>query len=99
MCRLFSCIPVLKVFIFKKKVSRDEGSDFYYDPCPELLHYTLLTGLQGKGEGISSTHHYHSDTLHRHLDINRTITAESSSLQIGSSRTRTGNLWFPSPSY
>ena len=38
------------------------------------------------------------DFLDRYLDISRPITAESSPLQIGSSRTRTGNLWFPSVS-
>ena len=31
-----------------------------------------------------------------HLDISRVITAESSPLHIAGSRTRTGNLWFPS---
>ena len=36
--------------------------------------------------------------VHRHLDISRVITAESSPLHIASSRTRTGNLWFPSAS-
>ena len=33
--------------------------------------------------------------LLRHLDISRAITAESSPLYIGTSWTRTGNLWFP----
>ena len=56
----------------------------------------LTTGLQGKGEGISLTLHYHFHSLHRYLDISREITAESSPLHIGSSRTRTGNLWFGS---
>ena len=36
--------------------------------------------------------------LYRHLRISRAITAEGSPLHIGSSRTRTGNLWFPSAS-
>ena len=36
--------------------------------------------------------------LHRHLDISRAITAESSPLRISCSRNRTGNLWFPSAS-
>ena len=53
--------------------------------------------LQGKGEGISLTLHYHFHSLHRYLDISREITADSSPLHIGSSRTRTGNLWFGSP--
>ena len=55
-----------------------------------------ITGLQGKGEGISLTPHFHP--LHRHLGITRTTTAESSPLSVASSRTRTGNLWFPSAS-
>ena len=56
---------------------------------------TRITGLQGKGEGISLTPHYHLHPLHRHLDISREITAESSSLHITS---LTGNLWFLSTS-
>ena len=60
--------------------------------------HSRITGLQGKGEGISVTPHYHFHPLHRHLDISRAITAESSPLHIASSRTRTGNLWFPSAS-
>ena len=59
-------------------------------------NHLRITELQGKGKGISLTSHYHFHPLHRHLDINRAITAESSHLHIGSSRTRTGNLWFPS---
>ena len=55
-----------------------------------------ITGLEGKGEDISLTPHYHFHLLHRHLDISRAITEEISPLDIVSSRTRTGNLWFPS---
>ena len=36
--------------------------------------------MQGKGEGISLTPHYHFHPLHRQLDISRAITAESSPL-------------------
>ena len=43
----------------------------------------------GEGEGISLTPHYHFHPLHRHLDISRAITAESSPLHIASSQTRT----------
>ena len=56
--------------------------------------YSQITGLQGKGETISLTPHYHFQPLHRHLDISQAITVESSPLHIASSRTRTGNLWF-----
>ena len=64
-----------------------------------LFHeHSRITGLQGKGEGIPLTPHYHFHPLHRHLDISRAITAESSPLHITSSRTWTGNIWFPSAS-
>ena len=54
--------------------------------------HSRITGLQGKGESISLTPHYHFHPLHRHLDINQAITAESSPLHIGSNRTQTGKL-------
>ena len=60
--------------------------------------HSRFTGQQGKGEGIYLTPRYHFHPLHRHLDISRAITAESSPLHIAGSRTRTGNLWFPSAS-
>ena len=60
--------------------------------------HSRFTGQQGKGEGIYLTPLYHFHPLHRHLDISRAITAESSPLHIAGSRTRTGNLWFPSAS-
>ena len=59
--------------------------------------HSRITGLQAKGESISLTPHYHFHRLHRHFDISRAITAESSSLHIASSRSRTEN-WFPSAS-
>ena len=40
--------------------------------------HSRITGLQEKGEDISLTPHYHFHPLHRHLDISRVITAESS---------------------
>ena len=61
-----------------------------------LLHdHSQITGLQGE-RAFLVTPHYHFHPLHRHLGIRRAITAESSPLHIGSSPTRTGNLWFPS---
>ena len=63
-----------------------------------FYEHSRITGLQGKGEGISLTPHYHFHPLHGHLDISQAITAESSPLHTGSSPTRTGNLWFPSAS-
>ena len=52
----------------------------------------------GEGESIYLAPLYHFHLLHRHLDISRTITVESSHLHITSSRTRTVVLWFPSAS-
>ena len=60
--------------------------------------HSRITGLKGKAESISLTPHYHFHPPHRHLDVSRVITAESSHLHIASSRTRTGNLWLPSAS-
>ena len=58
-----------------------------------------LQGSRGRGEAISLIPLYHFHPLQRHLDISRAITAESSTLYIACSRTRTGNLWFPSASH
>ena len=61
--------------------------------------HSRITELQGKGGGgISLTPHYHLHLLHSHLDISRAITAESSPLDIASSRSQTGNLRFASAS-
>ena len=66
---------------------------FFFSMWVFFHEHSRITGLEGKGEGVSLTPHYHFDPLHRHLDISRAITAESSPLHIASSRTRTG---FPS---
>ena len=71
---------------------------FFFSIWVFFHNHSRTTGLQGKEESISLTLHYHFHTLHRHLDITRAITAETSPLHIGSNRTRTGNLWFPSAS-
>ena len=71
---------------------------FFFSIWVFFHEHSRITGLQEKGEGIYLTPHYHFHPLHRHLDISRVITAESSPLHIGSSRTRIGNLWFPSTS-
>ena len=71
---------------------------FFFSIRVFFLDHSRNTGLQGEGEGISLTSHYHFHPLHRHLDISRAITAESSPLHMAGRRTRTGNLWFPSAS-
>ena len=60
-----------------------------------LLSRTFINNRTAeKGGGRSVVPHYHFHPLHRHLDISRAITAESSPPHIASRRTRTGNLWF-----
>ena len=46
--------------------------------------HSQITVLQGKGEGIPLTPQYHFHPLHRHLDISREFTAESSHLHVAS---------------
>ena len=71
---------------------------FFFSMQVFFHEHSRITGLQEKGECISLTPHYHFYPLHRHLDISWAITTESSPLCLVSSRTRTGNLWFPSAS-
>ena len=52
MCRLFPCIPILKVFIFLKKVSCDEGSRFYHVSCPRQQQKTLLVQRRQSHSGF-----------------------------------------------
>ena len=61
---------------------------FFFSTWVFFHEHSRITELQGKAEGIPLTPHYHFHPLHRHLDITRTITAESSLLHIASSRTR-----------
>ena len=72
-------------------------SFFFFSIWVFFHEHSRSTGQQGKGEGIYLTPLYHFHPLHRHLDISRAITA-GSPLHIAGSRTRTGNLWFPSAS-
>ena len=72
-----------------------------FDPCFDAqffflsrISFTNINDFQdsiGKGEAISLIPLQHFYPLHRHSDISRAITAESSPLHIASSRTRTGN--------
>ena len=71
---------------------------FFFFTWVFFHNHSQFTGQQGKGEGISLTPFYYFHPLHRYLDISWAITAESSPLRIGSSRARTGNLWFPNAS-
>ena len=89
--RLYSTVPMRKIAV-RKNLTIFSIWTFFHE-------HSRITGLQGKGEDISLTPHYHFHPFHRHLDISRAITAESSPLHIASSRTRTGNLWFSSASH
>ena len=60
---------------------------------------TIHDSQHSRGSGaISLTPLYHFHPIHRHLDISREVTADSSRLHIANSRNRTGNLWFPNAS-
>ena len=90
-------ITLFLVSIFKtySSVSKTDVFFFYLG----FLSWTFTNHrTAGEGVGISLTPHYHFHPLHRHLDISRAITAESSPLHIASSRARTRNLWFLSAS-
>ena len=85
--------------IFFNRTPPDDCFFFFFFSIWVFFHeHSRFTGQQGKGDGIYLTPLYHFHPLHRHLDISRAITAESSPLHIAGSRTRTGNLWFPSAS-
>ena len=76
---------------------RKLATDFFFFFYLGFLSRTFtIHRTAGEGGGIYLTPLYHFHPLRGHLDIGRTITAESSHLRIASSRTRTGNLWFPS---
>ena len=88
--RLFSDFSELRPNTTKYK--------FFFSLWVFFHNHSRIIGLQGKGEDISLTPHYHCHPLHKQLDISGAITAGSSPLHIGSSRTQTGNIWFPSAS-
>ena len=71
---------------------------FFFFYLGFLSRTFTIRGTAREGEGIYLTPLYHFHPLHRHLDISRAITAESSPLHIAGSRTRAGNLCFPSAS-
>ena len=91
----FRAVGISEAIGNSQDVTKKVESRFFY--IWVLFHdHSPITGLQEKGEGISLTSLYHFHPLHRHRDISRAITVESSPLHIDSSQTQTGNLWFPS---
>ena len=83
-------------FVFTSMV--DTFPTFFFFSIRIFMTIHESQDCRGKGDGISLTPHYYFHPLHRHLDISRAITAESSPLHIGSSQTQTENLWLPSTS-
>ena len=67
---------------------------FFFSIWVFFQERSQFTEQQGKEEAPV----YRLHPLHRHLDISWAITVENSPLHIASSRTLTGNLWFPSAS-
>ena len=94
---------VMKVMLYEiclltAKFEMEIRETLFFSVWVFFHNHSRITGLQPKGESIPLTPHYPFHPFHRHLDISWAITAESSPLHIGSSRIRTGNLWFPSAS-
>ena len=73
-------------------------SRLFFYPGFSSRGFTIHSTAGERGEAISLTPLYNLQMPHRYLDINRVVTAASSALHMTSSRTRTGNLWFPSAS-
>ena len=89
----FAKLEICWVPILLWQVSAKIGSVFCLSAF--LLHdHSQITGLQGKGGGISLTHHYHFHSHHRYLEISWTITADSQPLHIASNRTQPKNPSF-----
>ena len=88
LCLIWHKIPCLKlIYLQIQAASRIEVAIcffyfyFYYFSTWVFFHeHSRFTGQQRKGEGIYLTPLYHFHPLHRHLDISRAITAESSPL-------------------
>ena len=84
---------------FYRKSTAERYSYFYFLSGFFFHEHSRFIGQQGKGKTLylSPLCHFHPPL--RHLDISQAITAESSPLHIVSSRTRTGNPWFPNASH
>ena len=88
-CTLRALVPrktyALRVFVPHVPVL------FFFSIGVFIQEHSRITGLQRKGKGITLTPHYHFHPLHRHLEINRTITVDSSPLHIASSPIQTAH--------
>ena len=82
---LYNTFTVPEPHKFEQNKTRATGTDYehlFFSIWVFFHDHSWTTGLQGKGEGISLTPHYHFHLLHRHLDISQVITVESSPLHI-----------------
>ena len=97
-----------KNWLRKSLCKKYDAQYFIFGTCPHIYIFFFylgflsqtftIHGTAGEGGGYLFNSSLPLPPLHRHLDISRAITAESSPLHIAGSRTRTGNLWFPSAS-
>ena len=88
---------VTSEFIMQNKLQYKDHSDFFFLQSFLSRPFTNhRTAEEGRGYFFSSSLSLHP--LHRQLNISRAVTARRSPLHLGSSWTRTGNLWFPSAS-
>ena len=82
---LFNTFTVPESHKFEQNKTRATGTGYehlFFSIWVFFHDHSRTTGLQGKGEGISLTPHYHFHLLHRHLGISQVITVESSPLHI-----------------
>ena len=78
--------------LYKNKLQTLENS--FFSIWVFFPKHSSFKEQQGKREAICPFYLFHA--LHGQLDISRVIAAESSPLHVAGSRTRIGNLWFPS---
>ena len=79
----YSYVVVQNLVVLKSIILISSAHFFFY--LGFLLRTFTNHRIAEEGEGISLTPRYHFQPLHRHLDIYRAITAESSSLHIATS--------------
>ena len=88
MCRILTLLEAKYCCILYARIVLFVQYSFFFSIWVFFHAHSRFTGQQGKGKGIYLTPLYHFHPLHRHLDISRAITAESSPLHIASSQTQ-----------
>ena len=79
---------------FQRVAKIINNESFFFSIWVFYHKHSRFTWQQGKGEGIYLIPLCHFHPPHRHLDISRAITVESSPLYTACGRTRTGNILF-----